>query len=216
MRAAAGLLAVALLAACGSGGGGSLSTDDAEALATRAQLTVKDLGPDWRKTADEAPQAAQLDACIGDLATDTLAESHTRTFERTTDAGSQQLVVSSAVLPTDARAGRLLAKVGTDAFADCITSTFEHELEASDQGVQLDRGDPTVTTGELDAADRSAHVAAPFTLTADGQPLDGRVDLLLGSTGPVVSVLLGFSIGTPVPAGELGRLGDLLVERQNP
>ena len=141
MRAAAGLLAVALLAACGSGGGGPLSTDDAEALATRAQLTVKDLGPDWRKTADEAPQAAQLDACIGDLATDTLAESHTRTFERTTDAGSQQLVVSSAVLPTDARAGRLLAKVGTDAFADCITSTFEHELEASDQGVQLDRGE---------------------------------------------------------------------------
>src|SRR4051812_6729498 len=115
MRRFAPFLLLALLAAACSSHDG-LSKDEARRVATRAQLTASDLGAGWKKTADEKPDKSssndkQLEKCVGkdlDVADDTIAESHTRTFEKSGgELDQQQIVVSSAVLASKDRADQL-------------------------------------------------------------------------------------------------------------
>jgi hypothetical protein len=226
MRRTAVVLAVALLAACGGGGSdGTIAKGEAAKVASHAQLTAKDLGPGWTLTSDVAtdPSAddAELQRCVGAdirVGDATLASSHVRTFERTTDDGAkQQIVVTSAVLATAERADRLLATVATQRFAGCTARSFEEELAASGAGVEVGIGaTPTVTRGELDEPDHSAHIRAVIPLTADGIETEGTVHLLFASTGQVFSQLLGFAVGTSLDPAELHRLGGLLASRQNP
>ncbi|MCU1484094.1 MAG: hypothetical protein JWN67_840 [Actinomycetia bacterium] len=222
MRKAAPLLLVALLAAaCGSGGDG-LSTGDARALADKIQLTQTDLGTGWTQTAEERPDQAtgdkELERCVGtdlDVADDTLAQAVTRTFERTaSDVDRQQLVVSGAVLASRERADQLFPVIATQRFADCITRSFEDQLQASEDDVTFERGDSTITRGHVAGADHSAHISAPFTLTVAPLTLQGRVDLVMVSTGQAFSLLYGFSYGSPIGEAALGHLGELLARRQ--
>jgi hypothetical protein len=223
VRALAPLLLVALLAgACGSGGDDGMAVGDARALAGKIQLTAADLGSGWRKTAEEQPDEAKgdrdLERCVGtdlDVADDTLAQTVTRTFERSTsDVDQQQVVVSGAVLASEARADELFPIIATQRFADCITKSFEEQLEASEDDVTFERGESTITRGQVPGADHSAHISAPFTLTVAPLTLQGQVDLLMVSTGQTFSLLYGFSYGAPIGEAKLTRLGGLLAERQ--
>lgn len=215
------VLVVVFAAACGSD---ALSKADAQRIARRAQLTVTDLGAGWKKTSDERPDDGasadrQLERCVGrdlDVADDTLAESNTRTFERSTgDVGQQQLVVSSAVLSSEDRAADLYRIVATKTFGDCIAKAFEDELRSSERGVTFTAGTVEVAKGQVEGADRSAHVTAPFTLAVEPLDLRGQVDLVTVSTGQAFSLLFGFSLGNPVGEPTLTRLAGLLVERQH-
>jgi hypothetical protein len=223
MRRVAPLLLVALVAVACGGGGDTISKSEAKNVVAHAQLTAADLGAGWKKTADERPDVAdssdkQLERCVGkdlDVASDTLAESNTRTFERSkSDVDQQQLVASTAVLTDAARADRLFAIIADQKFADCITKAFEEELQASEEGVAFTAGDGKLSKGFIDGADHSAHITSPFSLAVEQLKLDGQVDLLLVSTGQTFSLLFGFSLGDPIPASQLGHLGDLLVARQ--
>jgi hypothetical protein len=223
-----GALVVAALAvvACSGGSGGSdgheLSKADARALADRAQLTVRDLGAGWSLTADVAPDEAetdeQLEACVGkDLgaADDTLAQSHTRTFARTAEDGSQQTVVGSgAVLATPEAAQRLFRTIATQRFADCTATSNVQQLEATDDGVTFEAGAVTVRRGEVAGAQRSARIRAPFRLTVDGQPSEGQLDLLVVSSGQVFSLVYRSGTGAGGTDAALTHLGDVLARRQ--
>jgi hypothetical protein len=221
MRRLAPFVLIVLLAACG--GGDSLSAADAQEIADRAQLTVADLGSGWKKTADEKPDDSedddeQLEQCVGDsldVSEDTLAESNTRTFERSTsDLDQQQLVVSSAVLASEEDAEALFRVVATQKFADCITEAFEDELKGAEEGVAYESSPAQISRDQVAAADHSAQITAPFTLKVDPLSLDGQVDLVMVTTGQTFSLLFGFSLGEPIGPGQLGRVTDLLVARQ--
>jgi hypothetical protein len=225
-----GALVVAALAvvACSGGSGGSggerheLSKADARAVADRAQLTVRDLGDGWTLTSDVAPDEAktdeQLEACVGaDLgaADDTLAQSHTRTFARSAEDGSQQTVVGSgAVLASPQAAQRLFRTIATQRFADCTATSYGQQLEATDDGVTFEAGAVTVRRGEVAGAERSAHIRAPFRLTVDGQPAEGQLDLLVVSSGQVFSLVYRSGTGAGGTDAALTHLGDVLARRQ--
>jgi hypothetical protein len=216
------LVTALVLASCG-GGNTTLSAADARKIASNAQLTVADLGSGWKKTADEKPdtstgQDKQLEQCVGaklSAAADTLAESHTRTFERSaSDVDQQQIVVSSAVL-SEGKANELFRVVSTEKFATCIVDAFESELKATGEtGVNYRSDTPRITRDKVAGADHSAQITSPFTLKVDPLTFDGQVDLVMVTTGQAFSLLFGFSLGEPIGQGKLGRLSDLLVARQ--
>jgi hypothetical protein len=210
-----------VLAACG-GGDSSLSVADARKVATKAQLTAADLGSGWKKTADEKPNDAEgedqeLQKCLGakSPADDTLAESNTRTFERSvSEVDQQQVVVSSAVLESKDKAEELFRLVATEKFADCITNVFEKEMQATAEGVTFKSGVAKITRDQVEGADHSTNITVPFTFTSDPVSFDGQIDLVLVATGQAASLLFGFSLGEPIGQGQLGRFSDLLAARQ--
>ena len=75
-------------------------------------------------------------------------------------------------------------------------------------------GTPSVVRPAVGGADRSVHITAPVKVQIDVLTLDGRFDIVLLSTGRVVSMLLGFSVGDPIPAPQLVHLTQLLLDRQ--
>lgn len=224
-------LAVALLvgAGCSGGDGGndaSASRAEARRVVARAQLTARDLGPDWTKTADEAPTTGaggddQLEKCVGTdlgVADDTLAESHVRTFERATgDVDRQQLVASTAVLRSASDVEDLFALVSTDKFAGCIAQAIRSELSASaaaGDGVEVVAGRATVEDDIVAGAAHSAHITAPFRLHIPPLDLTGQADVVMVSSGRPVSLMFGFSVGESIGEARFGELARRLLARQ--
>ncbi|MCU1377159.1 MAG: hypothetical protein JWN29_142 [Acidimicrobiales bacterium] len=217
------VLAVAVVLAACSSGGSSLSVADARKVATKAQLTAADLGSGWTKTADEKPSDAgsqdkELLKCLGaesSPADDSLAESNTRTFERSvSEVDQQQVVVSSAVLVSKDKADELFRIVATKKFAECITKVFEDQMKATAEDVTYESGAAQVARAPVKAADHSVQITVPFTFRSDPVTFDGQVDLALVTTDQAISLLFGFSLGEPIGQDQLGHLTDLLAARQ--
>jgi hypothetical protein len=224
-----GIVVVALLAACNGGTEHSSTTttrpQNVRAAVARAQLDVADLGGDWRLAGTEAPGTADtgdraLETCVGkdlDIVEQTEVETETRTFERGSGTSQQQVVSSSAAFDGTARVERLFAVIGGRRFADCMASAFEHRVSAeagTEGGLALDAGTPDVVRRAVAGADLSVHITAPVKVHLDFLDLDGRFDIVLLSTQRVVSMLLGFSVGEPIPPPQLVHLTNLLLERQ--
>jgi hypothetical protein len=223
------LVVLLVLAGCGGSSGDSSTPttkpQDVRAAVSRAQLVVEDLGGDWKLTGTDPPGSSDtgdraLEQCVGkelDVVEQTEAESETRTFERGTDTQQQQVVSSSAAFDSTDRVRRLFAVVGTKRFANCMARAFEDRVKAeagTQGGLSLDAGTPSVVRPAVAGADRSVHITAPVKVQIDVLALDGRFDIVLLSTGRVVSMLLGFSIGEPIPAPQLVHLTQLLLDRQ--
>lgn len=198
---------------------------NARAAVERAQLVVEDLGGDWKLTGTEPPGTEDtgdqaLETCVGrqlDVVEETVVESEIRTFERGVDISQQQVVSSSAAFDGDDRVKRLFDVVGARRFADCMATSFENRVRAEagpEGGLSLDAGAPSVTRPAFAGADRSVHITAPVKVQFDREVLDGRFDVVLFSTGRVVSMLLGFSVGEPIPPLQLVHLTQLLLTRQ--
>jgi hypothetical protein len=226
-----GLALAALLVLAGCGGSGddtstpTTKPPDVRAAVQRAQLVVEDLGGDWKLTGTEPPGTSDtgdqaLERCVGkklDVVEQTEDESETRTFERGADTRQQQVVSSSAAFDSTDRVRRLFDVVGAKRFADCMASAFEDRVKAeagTEGGLLLDAGTPSVVRPAVAGADRSVHITSPVKVQIDALALDGRFDIVLLSTGRVVSMLLGFSIGEPIPAPQLVHLTQLLLGRQ--
>jgi hypothetical protein len=213
--------------ACGSDGEevAPEKQQDVRGAVARAQLQVGDLGGDWKLTATEPPGTEDtgdqaLQKCVGkqlDVVEQTVVESETRTFERGADTSQQQVVSSSAAFDGPERVRRLFSVVGSRRFADCMATSFENRVRAQagpEGGLSLDAGQPSVTRSAVSTADRSVHIAAPVKVRLDLLVLDGRFDVVLLSTGRVVSMLLGFSVGEPIHPLQVLHLTDLLLARQ--
>jgi len=218
-----GLVAIA----CGSDGDDrpTAKPQNVRAAVERAQLVVEDLGGDWKLTSTEPPGTKDtgdqaLEKCVGrqlDVVDQTVVESEIRTFERGAEISQQQVVSSSAAFEGDDRVKRLFEVVGARRFADCMATSFENRVRAEagpDGGLSLDAGTPSVTRPTFVGADRSVHITAPVKVQFDLEVLDGRFDVVLLSTGRVVSMLLGFSVGEPIPPLQLIHLTKLLRDRQ--
>ena len=198
---------------------------DVRAAVVRAQLAVEDLGGDWKLTGTEPPGTSDtgdqaLEKCVGkklDVIEQTEAESEARTFERGADTQQQQIVSSSAAFDTGDRVKQLFDVVGTKRFAECMATAFEDRVKAeagAEGGLSLVAGAADVVRPAVAGADRSVHITAPVKVRIDVIALDGRFDIVLLSTGRVVSMLLGFSVGESIPAPQLAHLTQLLLERQ--
>lgn len=230
MRRVGIALALLLVGACSSSGDDRepeavQKPQDVRGAVLRAQLVVEDLGGDWKLTSTEPPGAEDggdraLEACVGkqlDVVQETEAESETRTFERGSDASQQQIVSSSAGFDSEGRVEELFDVVGTRHFAGCMATAFEdrvREQAAAEGGIALDAGEPEVVRPAVAGADRSVHITAPVKVHLDLLLLDGRFDIVMLSTGRAVSMLLGFSVGDPIPPPQLAHLTQLLLERQ--
>jgi hypothetical protein len=191
----------------------------------RAQLAVEDLGGDWKLAATDPPGTKDtgdqaLERCVGrelDVVEKTVVESETRTFERGADTAQQQVVSSSAGFDSERRVTKLFDVVGGRRFADCMATSFENRVQAEagpEGGLSLDAAPPSVVRPAVAGADRSVHITAPVKVHLDLLVLDGRFDIVLLSTGRVVSMLLGFSVGDAIPAPQLIHLTKLLHDRQ--
>lgn len=228
-RSWSALVVPLVLAGCGSSGDASspptTQPQQVRAAVVRAQLAVEDLGGDWKLAGTEPPGTSDsgdkaVAQCVGgqlDVVEQTEAESGTRTFERGTNARQQQIVSSSAAFATTNRVKRLFDVVGTRRFADCMATAFEDRVKAeagSAGGLSLDAGTPSVVRPAVADADRSVHITDPVTVHLGQLALDGRFDIVLLSTGRVVSMLLGFSVGEPIPAPQLAHLTQVLLDRQ--
>jgi hypothetical protein len=223
------LVAMVVLAGCSSSSDESSTPttkpQDVRAAVVRAQLAVEDLGGDWKLTATDQPGTSDtgdeaLEECMGtklSVVEQTEAESETRTFERGSETQQQQVVSSSAAFDDTDRVKRLFDVVGAKRFADCMARAFEDKVKAeagTEGGLALDAGTPSVVRPAVAGADHSVHITAPVKVQLDVLTLDGRFDIVLLSTGRVVSMLLGFSVGDPIPATQLVHLTQLLLDRQ--
>jgi hypothetical protein len=226
----AAILAVALLAACGGGSDGPDEPDagrpivgrgEARRIVARAQLEVADLGPGWAKTADTptAPeQGGELQGCVGDdldVAAETLAQSNTRTFDGSPDGETQhQITSSTSVLATPADWRTFFRVVGSERFATCDASVLADEIAGTEgSDVTATPGEAT-TTASGRAGARRVRIVAPMDIRLEQEPLGGRLDLLLVGRDQAVSVVVAFSVGTPLAEDVVPRLADLLLDRQ--
>ena len=229
MRRSAALLAVALLAACGGGGDDAPEAEDvvnrgeARAVVAAAQLDVDDLGPGWTKTGDvpSGPEeGGELQGCVGDdldVAAETLARSNTRTFDGSPDGETQHQVTSStSVLATRANWRTFFRVVGSERFATCLATVLAGQIGGGAEG------DVSATPGEATTASSSAkgvrrvRITAPVDIRLEQEPLGGRLDLVLVGRDQAVSVVVAFSVGTPLGEDVVPRLADLLLDRQGP
>ena len=223
------LLIPLLLAGCGSSGGRETTPttrpQDVRAAVARAQLAVADLGGDWKLTAVEPAATTDkidqsLEQCVGkdlDIIEQADAESGSRTFERGSDTAQQQIVSSSAAFGSESRVARLFAVFGGRRFAKCMATAFQARVQAqagAQKGLSLEAAAPVVVRPAVAGADQSVHITDPVKVHLDQLTLDGRFDIVLLATRRVVSMLLGFSVGPPIPTPQLVHLTQLLLDRQ--
>lgn len=227
MRRPAALLAVALLASCGGGGDDAQDTDagvtraEARRVVAAAQLDVADLGPGWTKTGDEptgAEEGGELQRCVGgglDVAAETLARSNTRTFDGSPDGETQHQVTSStSVLATPADWRTFFRVVGSGRFATCVAAVLAEQIGGSAEGdVSATPGAATTTSSSAGRV-RRVRITAPVDIRLEREPLGGRLDLVLVGREQAVSVVVAFSVGTPLGEDVVPRLADLLLARQ--
>lgn len=227
MRRSAALLAVALLGACGGGdddapeAGGILARAEARRVVAAAQLDVADLGFGWTKTGDvptEAEEGGELQTCVGDdldVAAETLARSNTRTFDGSPDGETQHQVTSStSVLATPADWRTFFRVVGSERFATCVAAVLAEQIGGGAEGdVSATPGEATTTSSSTKGV-RRVRITAPVDIRLEQEPLGGRLDLVLVGRDQAVSVVVAFSVGTPLGEGVVPRLADLLLGRQ--
>lgn len=227
MRRSAALLAVALLGACGGGdddapeAGGILTRAEARRVVAAAQLDVADLGFGWTKTGDvptEAEEGGELQTCVGDdldVAAETLARSNTRTFDGSPDGETQHQVTSStSVLATPADWRTFFRVVGSERFATCVAAVLAEQIGGGAEGdVSATPGEATTVSSSRNGV-RRVRITAPVDIRLEQEPLGGRLDLVLVGRDQAVSVVVAFSVGTPLGEGVVPRLADLLLDRQ--
>lgn len=232
-RSAAVVLVALLLAACGGDDGGgaqapaestTLSAEEAQPIVDRSLLSVDDLGPGWElisteeaESGDGAEEDDELEACMGrdfDLEEETIAESETRTFQRSISPTEQlQLVVSSGALEDVEVVEELFDAIASEQFARCLTESFQEQLAAEGEG-ESTLGDIEIVEDYVDRADRSVRLRAPLTATVGPITLETRFDVVAVATGQVTTLFAVVSLGQHVADDQLATWAELVAQRQ--
>lgn len=227
------LLAAAVLASCGDDeagddartpAGGSLSTEEAQPIVDRSLLALDDLGPGWELISTEEPgpdgaaeEDDELEECMGrdfDLEEETIAESETRTFQRSVSPTEQlQLVVSSGALEDVAVVEELFDAVASEQFARCLTESFQEQLAAEGEG-ESSLGEIEIDEDYIDGPDRSVRLRAPLTATVGPITLETRFDVVAVATGQVTTLFAVVSLGEHVADDQLAGWAELVAQRQ--
>jgi hypothetical protein len=117
-------------------------------------------------------------------------------------------VATTAVLRSAAEVRSLLRAAGRRTFAECFTKVAADSLDDPEQGVDGRAGQPTITE-----TTRGVEIVAPVELHLDAETEPVVLDVLLVDRGQTLLVVAGFSLGQPLPAGTVARLGGVLAGR---
>ena len=168
------------------------------------------------RSGEMPPRDQLVEACVKPIE-QAETESGSRRFERGSDTAQQQIVSSSAAFGSERRVARLFAVFGGQRFANCMATAFQARVQAqagTRKGLSLEAAAPVVVRSAVAGADQSVHITDPVKVHLDQLTLDGRFDIVLLATRRVVSMLLGFSVGPPIPTPQLVHLTQLLLDRQ--
>lgn len=208
--------------ACDDGDGGPATSTtehgDPEARARAINLTLQDLPEEFVAVPSDAQAEDDnvVQACVGDIADDVVAEGETPLFQRPSGEGVQFLASSTAVLSDEETATDLLAALQQETTVNCLRDSFAGALIEESAAEGLQEASLADATGVPDFGEQSEALAGSlrFTAPGTGQPVTLDYTLVLVRTDTIVSFLLYGGLLDTFPPELLTELTRLVAQRQ--